>query len=269
MKLHLVEISEIIMPKKTVKVVKINTDDNDKYNFTVVKTFQPIERWPELLVLKKQRHDEDLNGVNFVNENFQKCLARVKNIHNEKHLLFEYINGVQFGSSTVPEEEIYQVVYQLCLDIKTLHSQDLCFADIKPENIIVEEDSGKIKWIDTSSIRKTGNKNIYITYQFTPPELIGKRKPKASKSQDIWSLSCLIFETLIGIHPFSAENSTITIKNISNCTCTQLAKIKMMRIMSKELRELLEKTWILEPKNRPTIQNYCDVFYQLSITETK
>ena len=91
--------------------------------------------------------------------------------------------------------------YQMMLSLKYLHSKDIAHRDIKPQNILVEPKTNKIKVCDFGSAKKLiqGQKSIsYICSRFyRAPELIFGATDYTNQI-DVWSMGCVISELVLG-----------------------------------------------------------------------
>ena len=91
--------------------------------------------------------------------------------------------------------------YQMMLSLKYLHSKGIAHRDIKPQNILVEPKTNKIKVCDFGSAKKLiqGQKSIsYICSRFyRAPELIFGATDYTNQI-DVWSMGCVISELVLG-----------------------------------------------------------------------
>ena len=94
--------------------------------------------------------------------------------------------------------EINFVVSQVVLVLQYLHSRNIAFRDIKPENIMVER-TGYIKLIDFGLSKQLTKQRTYSfcgSPEYMAPEVI--RKEGHSLSVDWWGLGVLIYELYCG-----------------------------------------------------------------------
>jgi len=88
-----------------------------------------------------------------------------------------------------------------------LHSKDILYRDIKPENLVVDA-NGYVKLVDFGLSKQLTNGKTYTlcgTADYVPPEVILQRGQ--DKSADLWSLGVLIYQLVVGMTPFSGPSN--------------------------------------------------------------
>lgn len=98
------------------------------------------------------------------------------------------------------------VCYNLCKAIELIHSKkeyQLC--DLKPSNILIDT-TGFVSVIDLDSIQISSATAKFLSGLYTPeytsPEFIKKQSPNRSVEYDHFSLAIILYQLLIGVHPF-------------------------------------------------------------------
>lgn len=94
-------------------------------------------------------------------------------------------------------EEARLIITAVSDAIEYAHQQGIVHGDIKPGNIIVTE-RGEVKVIDFGIARWLG---AAATPSYASPQVLAGREP--GRSDDVFSLSCLAYELLTGVHPFA------------------------------------------------------------------
>ena len=103
-----------------------------------------------------------------------------------------------------PEEVVRFYAIQIAISLQTLHSKQVIYRNLKPENVLLEED-GYICLTDFRYSEKMKNRQPYASCSGTPdylaPELL-EEEVKCTKAVDWWALGVLIYELTIGSPPF-------------------------------------------------------------------
>jgi NIMA (never in mitosis gene a)-related kinase 1/4/5 len=104
------------------------------------------------------------------------------------------------------EEDIWRIFIQVVHGLRMLHQQAIFHRDLKSANIFLNRDgTAKLGDMNVSKIAKQG---LLYTQTGTPyyasPE-VWRDQPYDSKS-DIWSLGCVLYESITLKPPFRAED---------------------------------------------------------------
>ncbi len=105
------------------------------------------------------------------------------------------------------EKQTKFVIACLVLGLGHLHNQNPVYRDIKPENILFDEqgfsyitDFGLAKYL-----KKAEKANTFCgTPEYLPPEIVLDKG--CNNTADWWSLGILIYEMIFGIPPFYSNN---------------------------------------------------------------
>jgi cGMP-dependent protein kinase len=123
----------------------------------------------------------------------------------------EYVKGFELFDiireiGIVPKVTGRFYMSSLVLSIEYIHLKNIIYRDLKPENVMVEND-GHLKLIDMGTAKKlTSNKGFRTftmigTPHYMAPEVMhGKGYTFAA---DIWSLGVVLYEFLCGELPFA------------------------------------------------------------------
>ncbi|QQP56579.1 Protein kinase shaggylike, partial [Caligus rogercresseyi] len=112
---------------------------------------------------------------------------------------------------TIPAFFIKLYMYQLFRSLAFIHHQGICHRDIKPQNLLLDPESGILKLCDFGSakhlIRGEPNVSYICSRYYRAPELIFGAVDY-STSIDIWSAGC-VFAELMLCQPFSPGDSGV------------------------------------------------------------
>ncbi|CAG0912223.1 unnamed protein product [Notodromas monacha] len=101
------------------------------------------------------------------------------------------------------------LITQILVALKHLHSKNIVHCDLKPENVLLSEDTEfpQVKLCDFGFARIIGEKSFRRSVVGTPaylaPEVI--RNKKYNRSLDMWSVGVIVYVSLSGTFPFNEE----------------------------------------------------------------
>jgi serine/threonine protein kinase len=141
------------------------------------------------------------------------------------YMILEFINGGELffhlrKNQRFTEERTRFYAAEVLLALNYLHSRDIIYRDLKPENLLIDAE-GHIKITDFGLSKQffesQGNMVTYSmcgTPEYLAPEII--KKCGHTKAADYWSLGILIYEMLNGSPPFVNGNKSLLYKEILN-----------------------------------------------------
>ncbi len=142
---------------------------------------------------------------------------------------------------------------QILLGIHYLHSNNIMYRDLKPENVLLDEngnaclsDFGISKIVDSKQITKS----FVGTPEYVSPEIILQKGH--NKMVDIWCFGVLLYEMAYGIPPFYNKNQNMMLNWIVKLEPTFPKSIKI----SDELQGLISKVHLLVPYQGPSSKNW-------------
>lgn len=113
------------------------------------------------------------------------------------------------NKKTIPLFDIKLYMYQLFRSLHCIHSQSICHRDIKPQNLLLNTQTGVLKLCDFGSAKKLtrGEPNVsYICSRYyRAPELIFGATDY-SCSIDVWSAGCVLAELLLAQPIFPGDS---------------------------------------------------------------
>ncbi|XP_054265470.1 glycogen synthase kinase-3 beta-like isoform X2 [Macrosteles quadrilineatus] len=133
------------------------------------------------------------------------------------NLVLEYIPETVYkvarhyskSKQTIPTSFIKLYMYQLFRSLAYIHSLGICHRDIKPQNLLLDPETGVLKLCDFGSAKHLvkGEPNVsYICSRYyRAPELIFGAIDYTTKI-DVWSAGCVLAELLLGQPIFPGDS---------------------------------------------------------------
>ncbi|BFZ25520.1 hypothetical protein BsWGS_28560 [Bradybaena similaris] len=113
------------------------------------------------------------------------------------------------SKQTIPIIFIKLYMYQLFRSLAYIHSQGVCHRDIKPQNLLLDPDSGVLKLCDFGSakvlVRGEPNVSYICSRYYRAPELIFGATDYTCQI-DVWSAGCVLAELLLGQPIFPGDS---------------------------------------------------------------
>jgi len=148
------------------------------------------------------------------------------------------------------ESEARFFVAEVVLAIEYIHSLNVIYRDMKPENILVGAD-GHIKLADFGLAKEgmskanSRAKTFVGSPAYLPPEIF--QSTGIGKPADVYQMGAVLYELLLGMPPYYTDNLTRLYQNIQSAT------LEIPAVVSPPARDLLERMLQKKPGNRITI----------------
>jgi len=116
----------------------------------------------------------------------------------------------------LPEASARFYAASLSLALRHIHAQGYVYRDLKPENVLLDE-QGYLKLADLGLSKKVGENRTYTqcgTEEYVPPEMLKGRG--RTKSSDWWAVGVFVFELLTGHPPFEGDQPSDIFDQISD-----------------------------------------------------
>ncbi|MCU0658921.1 MAG: protein kinase [Polyangiaceae bacterium] len=131
----------------------------------------------------------------------------------------ELVRGAALGSiiaqhakhlTTVPLHRALTIVAQVARGLQAVHRAGVLHRDIKPDNILIEEGTGRPVLIDFGLVSLLRDTHIQGNAEGTPdymaPEVWQPSLGEVTRAADIYAFGCTVYELLLGRPPFYDVN---------------------------------------------------------------
>ncbi|KDO31287.1 serine/threonine protein kinase [Saprolegnia parasitica CBS 223.65] len=157
-------------------------------------------------------------------------IVRMKNhyTHDGFHyLVIEYVHGSTLFDymqhrRRLDEVEAKRVLSQIASALAFIHAHGMVHCDLKPDNIMLTDDDGRVKLIDfgsatipdphTSSMplqraMRLASAPLSGTKSYWSPEMLAAESAPVVAAMDMWALGCILYIMITGVHPFDPRGS--------------------------------------------------------------
>ncbi|KAI0342133.1 kinase-like protein [Trametopsis cervina] len=150
----------------------------------------------------------------------------------------------RLGSLSLPCCRYYTA--QLIDALEYMHTKDVIHRDLKPENLLLD-DNFRLKLTDfgTGKILSTGverSKTWVGTAQYISPELL--ESSESSRSSDLWSLGCIIYQMVCGKFAFQGLSEYLTWQKIKQLDYS------FPDGFDEQAKDLVEHLLVRDPRQR-------------------
>lgn len=181
--------------------------------FVVIKTLnESLRRQPNFAEFDRKFQDEARRLASCVHPN----IVRVSDFFvedSQPYMVMDYIPGQNLGDVVLPNRplpEAVAIIYitQIGAALKAVHQKNLLHRDIKPQNIILRQNTQEVVLIDFGIAREftpgvTQNHTNMVSDGYAPPEQYftqGKYTP----ATDVYGLAATLYTLLTGQVPIAA-----------------------------------------------------------------
>jgi len=172
----------------------------DKYRGELIRAFKR-----ESMFLKKIKHPAFPKGFEY----FAK--------HKSIYLVMEFINGKELSKALKEYRKKYGkvedglIVYlgiQIADALEVIHGYGYIYRDLKPQNVMLDGISSRVKLIDFGTLYHPSDKDplIFESEGYTPPEFLVKNA-KFTPAGDIYSLGAVLYEAATESCPSPDSNN--------------------------------------------------------------
>ncbi|XP_020222848.1 phosphoenolpyruvate carboxylase kinase 1 isoform X2 [Cajanus cajan] len=123
------------------------------------------------------------------------------------HMVLDLCYESEFHHSVMPEAAAASVMWQLMQAVAHCHRLGVAHRDIKPDNILFDEDS-RLKLADLGSAELFSEgqpmSGVVGTPHYVAPEVLAGRD--YNEKVDVWSAGVVFYQLLVGFAPFRGDS---------------------------------------------------------------
>jgi serine/threonine protein kinase len=222
--------------------------DQPNYDQFRKQLMQSFKR--EAVFLRKIKHPAFPRGFEYFERN------------KSFYLVMEFINGKELAKAVQDYREekgktedglIVYLGIQIADALEIIHQHGYIYRDLKPQNVMLDGISSRIKLIDFGTLyhRADPNPLLFESEGYTPPDLLDKTKPFTAAG-DIYSLGALLYEAAVGETPPFGDASALDssgrdkrlVEIIRKCLATDPnERFQKARQVRDELESLTKKSF--------------------------
>ncbi|KAL4453687.1 hypothetical protein ABPG74_009583 [Tetrahymena malaccensis] len=202
-------------------IVRKAQNKETKEIVAIKQMLQEYETWDECINLRELKSLRKLTHVNIIK------LKEVFRVKKQLSFVFEYVekniyklyeNAKQEGATSLPENTIKSIVYQVASALSYMHKHGFFHRDLKPENLLISSD-GIVKLIDFGLAREVRSRPPYTDYVSTrwyrAPEIL-LRSTHYNSPVDIFALGCIMAELYLMKPLFNGSSEIDQIQKITS-----------------------------------------------------
>lgn len=174
----------------------------DQYKTELLKSFKR-----EAKFLRKIKHPAFPKGHEYFERN------------KSFYLVMDFINGKELAKALqeyrqkngqVEDGLLVYLGIEIAEALEVIHTHGYIYRDLKPQNVMLDGISSRVKLIDFGTLYHSSDKDplIFESEGYTPPEFLDKSK-RFLASGDIYSLGALLFEAALGQTPKLGDGAKI------------------------------------------------------------
>jgi serine/threonine protein kinase len=133
-----------------------------------------------------------------------------------------YIAQARRHNGVPPLDLSLSVHAQIAGALAWLHERGLAHRDVKPANILVEDETNRAILIDFGLVLTESSEDLTRTGEligslpYLPPEAFDDKARQSPAAMDVWSLSVSLYQSLSGELPFQAQGAELIAKIINS-----------------------------------------------------
>lgn len=206
----------------------------------------------EVLLLKSLYHVNIVRFYDsFMEDNVLNIVMEYADGGNLRQLIKEQIR--KNNSEKFPEHQVMSWFAQLVLAVAYMHGKNVLHRDLKSQNVFLTRNL-VVKLGDFGISKSLAGDAMASTACGTPesmsPEIC--RGDAYGKKSDIWSLGCILYETIMLARPFEANTLPAMFAKICQGDYPPIHESH-----SREIRLLIQLMLQQDPAKRPSIEDIC------------
>lgn len=172
-------------------------------------------------IVKLKQVDHILSEVTILNLIDHPLLIRMYGLAQDEryiYIVMEYISGGELFTylrtvQSLKNDDAKFYAAQIILMFEHLHSMDIVYRDLKPENLLIDT-IGYLKLTDFGFAKKLDGRTYTLcgTPEYLAPEILLQKGH--GKAVDWWCLGIIMYEMIVGIDPFSDDEPMAVYQNI-------------------------------------------------------
>lgn len=182
-----------------------------------------------LKIMNKVKAAQAMGGVHIASAAFKQEITLLKELefpfivnlitffHDSKRVFIamEYVNGGELfaliynrqKSAELTEDVALQLFTEICLTLQELHSKNIIYRDLKPENVLLDSE-GHAKLVDFGLAKQLTDGRAHTncgTLAYQAPEML--LSEQYSFEVDFWSLGVVLFELVVREVPWKIRKT--------------------------------------------------------------
>eukprot|EP00429_Kryptoperidinium_foliaceum_P018193 CAMPEP_0176044202 /NCGR_PEP_ID=MMETSP0120_2-20121206/21938_1 /TAXON_ID=160619 /ORGANISM="Kryptoperidinium foliaceum, Strain CCMP 1326" /LENGTH=626 /DNA_ID=CAMNT_0017377609 /DNA_START=65 /DNA_END=1945 /DNA_ORIENTATION=- len=210
----------------------------------------------EIRLLASIQHENVIAYKEAFFDDKTRCLCIVQECADAGDLL-QQINKCKQDRSYMRETDVWRYLVGMCYGLQALHNLRILHRDLKCANVFLSNTpQGSIAKLGDFNVSKVAKRGLCMTQTGTPyyasPE-VWRDMPYDAKS-DLWSLGCVVYETVALRPPFRAEDMEGLYRKVVR---GQYPRISAH--YSQDLSDIISALLQVHPRNRPSVDQLLEM----------